>query len=167
MENTKESTSRKILLYLLGAISGLSSIIGRLLLNQYTSLTQYGFYTTTIIGPFIEELLKFISLYILINYIFKLSFQMKNEIAYPILSQGLIYGFLEWIIAYSSTKWILRILAIGGHCIFGFFNIGSVFFHQQRKTKIAFINFLLAFGVHMLWNDISILLFCRTSIQSF
>ena len=147
--------NKNINFYLISLASGLLAIFLKGLLNTYTGLNQIQLISTIIISPIVEEIFKFISIYLLL-LIFKQYSSDQKTYAVSGVILGFSFGVLESVLGFPNALWSDRVLATLAHMWWGYFIGRSAYFGFNNEWKNAGINLGVAILCHILWNEVSI-----------
>lgn len=149
---TNRQTYSMTFSFVIGIFSGMFALVTRGFLNNYIVQTKY---TPYFIGPIIEEVSKFIWVYLLIFLSRKCFNFHRFTSAY---GQGLCFGGLEWIWLYRKTWFLSRIIAILMHIVDGFYNTTSVKEIRSKNFKDGGAYLLASILLHMLWNMFALII---------
>ncbi len=147
--------NKKINFYIISLASGYLAIVLKSLLNSYTRLNQIQLISTIIISPIVEEIFKFISIYLLLLIFKQYSSDQRTYVVSGVIL-GFSFGVFEWVLGYPNALWSDRVLATLAHMGFGYFVGRSTYFSSITQWKNAGINLGVAILCHILWNEVSI-----------
>jgi len=147
--------NKKINFYIISLASGYLAIVLKSLLNSYTGLNQIQLISTIIISPIVEEIFKFISIYLLLLIFKQYSSDQRTYVVSGVIL-GFSFGVFEWVLGYPNTLWSDRVLATLAHMWWGYFVGRSTYFSSISEWKNAGINLGVAILCHILWNEVAI-----------